>query len=374
MILHTPLAISVVAVATTATFVFIGLGHLPRPTRATAIWSGAFASAMLGAFLWIGGDPIESTPLRGIGNGLLFGAMLLVWSGVRSFRGVEPKVIVSGTLLFAMPLLLLAFAYTDFYAIAFRGFNAVIAVFAGLTIIELLKLGSTVRDEILPLLIVCALYMVFAVIAIIDGVMVAMGLTTGGESFQFIRGVNFIGANIMLVCALVTLLQLATRDSTIRTSATSDVFESVARDRLKRAKTAGDPWWSFIDIRLDDPDDIRISTSTAMFNEVSNWFIQEIYASLPPDADIQRMSPTRVVALVPRAQGSMREILSELLRRISTSQTNDELPVRLSASIGWAHAPIADYNFDVLLGITANATRVAHDAGGDRWERVQGDD
>src|SRR5690606_37569243 len=125
-----------------------------------------------------------------------------------------------------------------------------------------------------------------------------------------------------------------------------------------RAKAAADPWWSYIDVQLDDTDDIRTASSTGMFNEISDRFRTEVYAALPADADIRQMSPTRIVALVPRAQGGMREILTDVLKRISSIQMSGSLPLRLSASIGWSHAPTADYDLESLMAITANATRL----------------
>ncbi len=373
MIIHTPLVISAVAVTTIATMVFVGLGHLPKPTRATAIWSAAFTTAMAGSFIWLGGDSIASVPLRGVANGLIFGSMLLVWSGVRSYRGISSKLAISIPLMLLMSLALFAAAFTDYYGISFRVVTAVIAVFAALSIVEFLRLGSNVGDEITPFIAVGALYIVFAFISLIDAILVASGERSSVDGLSFIRGINMVGVNVMVLCTLVTVLLLATRDETIRTSASHDVFESVAGDRLHRAKTSCDPWWSFLDIRLDDPDDIRVASSTAMFNDVCERFYQEVYVALPADADIHRMSPTRVVALVPRAQGGMREILKGLLQHISAAETNEAIPVRVSASIGWAHAPTANYNFDDLLKITADAARAAQAAGGGRWERVHGD-
>lgn len=373
MIIHTPLAISAVAVSTIATMVLVGLGHLPRPTRATAIWSSAFTTAMVGTFIWLGGDAVASVQLRGVANGLIFGSMLLIWSGVRSYRNLPSKLSLSIPLILCLSLIQFASAFTDYFGIIFRVVTVIVAVFAALAIVEFLRLGSSVRDEVTPFIAVSSLYIIFAFVSVIDAALVASGEKSNVDGLSFIRGINMVGVNVMIMCTLVTVLLLATRDETVRTTAPHHIFEGVASDRLARAKMSCDPWWSFIDIRLDDPEDIRIASSTAMFNEVCDRFYEEVYAALPADADIQRMSPTRIIALVPRAQGGMREILREMLQRVASAETNHAVPVRVSASIGWAQAPYTDYNLDALMSIAADAAETAQEAGGDRWERVHGD-
>lgn len=376
MIIHTPLSITAIGITTTATMIFIGLGYLPRPSRAGALWLAAFTAAMVATYLWTASEILETLQLRGIANGLALGSMALIWSGLRSLRGVSPKYSITLAALVLLPLSLLLASYTDFHGISFRCATVVASIFAALAIIELLRLGTVVRDEVLPLVASAALFIVSAVISVVDGFMVASGATNNSDSLLFIRGVNFIGINVLVVCALTTLLLLTTQATSLRTTPTTthSMFESVARNRLSRAETSGDPWWSFVDIRLDDPDDIRVASSTAMFNEVSEHFIREVYATLPADSDLEQMSPTRVVALVPRAQGSMREILSNVLQKVADTSSHQKLPIKISASIGWAQAPNSHYDFDSLLDLAATAARTAHGLGGDRWERVHAEE
>lgn len=125
--------------------------------------------------------------------------------------------------------------------------------------------------------------------------------------------------------------------------------------------------------RIFHPDDIRAASGTAAFSAISESFADDVYATLPADADVERMSPTRFIALVPRSQGGMREILSVLLERVSTLEEHQAIPIRLSASIGCAQATSTGYDLDVLLDAASEAAVVAHAEGGDRWERVRGE-
>lgn len=373
MTIHTPLALTLVAIATAATMIFITLGHLSKPTRASALWTATFAELMVGSYVWIAADVVGSIELKAVSNGLVLGSMALMWSGLRAYRGVASRAAISVAVVVGFSLVLLLVAGGVWYAITFRCVFVATGVFAALTIVEAWRLGRTVRDEVLPLVVVASLYLVFAGVIVVDGALVATGVTAHADSLAFIRGVNLLGSNVFVVCALVTFLQLTTRDGTVRENSPDDIFSIVARERLVRAQDSEDPWWSFVDIRLDNPHDIRVASNTAMFDEIIDRFRREVYASLPADADIRPMSPAQIVALVPRAQGGMREILSETLRKVSSIDTPESFPIRLSASAGWAHAATGGYNLDTLLEMTGAAVLRARDQGGDRWERVPGD-
>lgn len=375
MIITTTLAIPVVAVTTVATMLFIGLGFLPQPSRATMQWASAFAVAMLAAYVYIAADTANSQPLRALGSGLILGALTLFWTGIRSYNGKRRSYLylsVAATITF--PTLLIAASFGPFYALMFRTAFAIAGVIGAVAIVEMLRMGKALRDDVLPLVAAMGLLVTFTVISMIDGVLVAVGVTAPSDSLLFIRSLNLIGVVVFVTCALVTALLLATRSGRAPHAALQDLFDTVARDRLARAEALEDPWWSLLDIRLDDPDDIRAASSTAAFGVISERFQHIVRTSLPADADLAMMSATRVVALVPRAQGGMREIVVGLLERLSTQNNSDPLPMRLSASIGWAQPAIVGYNLDVLAESAAGAARQAHAAGGDRWERIRAAD
>ncbi|MEJ1089326.1 hypothetical protein WDU99_13475 [Microbacterium sp. Mu-80] len=363
------LAMPVVALTTLATVMFIGLGFLPRPSRATAVWSAAFTVAMVGSYVWIGQDYLYPEQLRAVGSGLLIGSMGLIWSGLRAYRQ-QPRqyVSVAITLTFAAPLILLVAVQLGAYGVVFRVVFAAMAVIAALIVAELMRLGPQLRDEALPLMGASTLFIAFAAITIVNGVLVAGGQATVSDSLLFVRTINLIGAAVYVVCALMTVLLLTRSDDSAVQAGNG--FESTVRTRLNRAEAAADTSWSLLDIRIDDPDDIRLATTTAAFNAATHRFERDVDAVLPAEADIQRISPTRIVVLIPRARGGIRELLPDLLKRISSEHDSDPLPVRMTASVGWAQVSVTGYDYDALLRCASAAALTAHAKGGDRWERV----
>lgn len=365
------LVMPLIATTTLATILFIALGFLPHPSRAAALWSAAFSSAMVGSYMWLAYEIWGSTAFRALGAGLAIAPMALIWSGLRARRRARRQFIpLSVAYLILMPAALMMSASSPAYGVAFRVVFATTAVFAALTIVELIRLGTHKRDEAYPLLAACAAFIVFTAVTVVDGVLVARHITANPESLQFLRTINMIGIVVFVICALVTTLLLTVRSKGGH-SATRGTFEATVRNRLNRAEAANDPWWSMLDIRLDDPDGIRAASSTAAFNSTSERFAHDVDLALPADADIEQMSATRVIALVPRAQGGLREILSGLLERISTVDERQAVPIRLSASIGWAQVQTAGYGFDELLLAASDAVKTAQANGGDRWERVR---
>ncbi|MDT0156389.1 hypothetical protein Q9R19_02000 [Microbacterium sp. ARD32] len=371
----TTLAIPMIAISTLATIIFIGLGFLPRPSRATALWAAAFALAMIGSYVWLAQDYGFPSRLRALGSALMVAPMPLVWSGLRVYRGLRRSFLpLSFAVLVAVPAILLAANALGVYTIAFRVVFVAMAVFAALIIVDLLRLGPQLRDEAMPLLGVSAAYVLLAGIILINGVVQATGGITPDDSLDLIRNLNMIGVDIYVTCTLVTTLLLTTRSGDA-SSAPDRSFERTARARLARAQAAGDEWWVLLDIRLDDPDQIRLASSTAAFNAVCEKFAQDIDGVLPADADIERLSPTRFAVLLPRSQGGVRELLTELLERVTTSDAPSlTLSLRPSASIGWASVAAVGYEYDDLAAAAADAADTAFRNGGDRWERTRGDE
>lgn len=366
------LAMPLIALSTLATIIFIGLGFLPRPSRATALWSAAFAVAMVGSYVWLaqGFTPFPQQ-LRALGSALTIAPMPLIWSGLRAYRGLRRQyVALSVAVVVILPAFLLTAVALGIYPISFRIAFASLAVFAVLIFLDLMKLGPQLRDEALPLIGVSAAYVVFSAITIINAAFQAAGEIKPADSLQFIRTLNMIGVNVYITCALVTLLLLTTR-SGVNPSPHRD-FERTVRNRLNRARAAEDQWWALLDIRLDDPDEIRLATSAAAFNAVSERFGQEIDSVFPADADIERISASRFLVLVPRPQGGVRELVTELLERITAPEGTQPMQLRLSASIGWAPVAVVGYDFDLLVTSAAQAALTASAKGGDRWERIRG--
>ena len=364
------LVMPLIATSTVATIIFIALGFLPAPSRATALWAASFSSAMVGSYMWLAFEVWGVLQFRALGTGLIITPMALLWAGLRARRGASRQFIpLAIAYVIVMPLALTLLSSTPAYGIAFRVMFSVTAVFAALTAVELIRLGRQKRDESYPLLAACAVFIVFAVVIVVDGVLVARRITENPDSAEFLRTLNTIGSNAYVVCTLVTLLLLTARSS-VGYDASHSPFERTVRDRLNRAEAANDPWWSVIDIRLDDPDQIRAASSTAAFNSTVERFARDVDLALPADADIEQVSATRIIALVPRAEGGLREILKDLLARISTIDELQAVPVRLSASVGWAQVQAVGYVPEDLISAADAAVKVAQANGGDRWERV----
>jgi hypothetical protein len=360
---------SYVGLVSLACVVMFGLGFFTRPSRATATWSLGFALAMLASYATLSAELVESAQLRALGMGLFLPANAIIWVGLRheSGRGRSHWEWAAAYTI-ASPAVLLATVQTEAYSVAFRLDFAVCAVFSVLMIVELLRLYPRFREEVLPLGFAAALFPAFALFTLIDGVTRLLSGTASADDLELVRKVNSAGTAIYAVCALVTLVLIARRPRTAATETASD-FENVARRRLERAASFGDESWSLVDIRLDSPNDLRTAFGETVYESVNERFRTQVLASMPADADLD-VRDDRVVALIPRPRDSVRQLLVELLELIAQPDPQSPLPVRVSASIGWAPVASVGYDLAELLHSAATAQAAAQDKGGDRWERI----
>jgi len=370
---HIDVTIVLVAIATTCTIMMIGLGFLPFPGRAASIWSAGFALAMLSCYLLVAADQIGSEPLRGAAHGPILCAAAYTWVGLRARRGREPIMLIPTIVVFsAFTIALGLAAETPAYGPLFRLAFFMAAVTGGLTAWELLRLRKAEREMALPLLVVSFGFVGLAVVVAVDGVMrLARGAIGQTESdMRDLYDINELVALLYFVCALVTLLYLVRRGAPKPEHQQTVDFFSIARDRLSRAKKADDRWWSLIDVRLDDPTELLEASSGRAFQRISARFVSDIRDVMPPEADVHVVSPTQVLVLLPRPDTAVRGYLSRLLEQIGTLTDQSSVPIRLSASIGVAAAPLADYDLDKLCAAAADAAAHAQVSGGDRWERA----
>ncbi|SCY47475.1 GGDEF domain-containing protein, diguanylate cyclase (c-di-GMP synthetase) or its enzymatically inactive variants [Microbacterium sp. LKL04] len=370
---HIDVTIVLVAVATTCTIIMIGLGFLPHPGRAASIWSSGFALAMLSCYLLVAADQIGSHHLRGAAHGPILCAVAFVWIGLRARRGREPIMLVPTIVVFSAATVVLGLtAETLAYGTVFRVSFLLAAATAGLAAWELLRLRKAEREMSLPLIVVACGFVGLAVLVAIDG-LIRLAEGTIGETeadLQDLYDLNEVVALLYLICALVTLLYLARRGAQTNEQQQTVEFFGVARDRLARAQVAGDRWWSLIDVRLDDAGELLDASSGRAFQRITARFADDIRAVMPPEADIHAVSPTQVLVLLPRPDTAVRGLLSRLLDRIGTLTDQPAVPIRLSASIGVAAAPLADYDLDRLTAAAGEAAEHAQISGGDRWERA----
>lgn len=370
---HIDVTIVLVAVATTCTIIMIGLGFLPHPGRAASIWSSGFALAMLSCYLLVAADQIGSHHLRGAAHGPILCAVAFVWIGLRARRGREPIMLLPTIVVFSAATVVLGLtAETLAYGTVFRVSFALAAATAGFAAWELLRLRKAEREMSLPLIVVACGFVGLAVLVAIDG-LIRLAEGTIGETeadLQDLYDLNEVVALLYLICALVTLLYLARRGAQTNEQQQTVEFFGVARDRLARAQVAGDRWWSLIDVRLDDAGELLDASSGRAFQRITARFADDIRTVMPPEADIHAVSPTQVLVLLPRPDTAVRGLLSRLLDRIGTLTDQPAVPIRLSASIGVAAAPLADYDLDRLTAAAGEAAEHAQISGGDRWERA----
>lgn len=364
------IGVVLVALATVNTAVIIGLGFFRRPSRASAIWSFAFTLAMVASYGWVAADATGSTALRSGCAGVLLGATLFVWAGVRAWRGKRPFVEVAAGVTVLSCIVLPLAAGDDAFGPAFRVVFFVGAVFAALTLAELVKIGPRLRHETMPLALASSGFILFGALSTIDAFTQAAP-PAGSDGLDLIRNLNSMGSIVYGAAALITVL-LLTREGApiVRTAMTPSPFRAVAEDRLRRAEALGDKWWCLLDIRLDDPVDLREAFSATDFARVADRFARDVRSALPADADILGQDDGRMTVLLPRPEGAVRQLLSRLLDRVATPDPAQPIAVRVSASIGWAGVDVVGYDLDDLLAAARLASTQAQRSGGDRWERV----
>lgn len=109
----------------------------------------------------------------------------------------------------------------------------------------------------------------------------------------------------------------------------------------------------------------------AAFGRIVEAFHEHVRDALPVAADVERLADGRVRALLPGAEDEVRRHLRALLTRVSSIEdSGPRVPLRVSASVGWAGVLDADYDLGVLTAAAAEASALAQARGGDRWERA----
>ncbi|WP_448389354.1 hypothetical protein [Microbacterium aurum] len=365
------LGAALVALSTLTTLLYIGLGFLPRPSPAAAIWSLAFCGSMVSSYLWAAADVSDSAVLRATASGFMVAMVGVVWIGLCARRGATgwrwwPVIAFA----IGAPLLLAALAETSVFLTAVRAVFLAAGVFSALTIAELVRLGPLLRDEILPLALMSALFVLFAALGLAHEV---VRLTTGQDAGQVLsttRNLNILGSLLFLVTAVVTLLLLTRRDTPAPGTLEDSSFQTVARDRLARAQAVRDRWWSVLVVRLDDPESLRDASSTNAFEHMAEQFTASVRQALPAESDIEQRGATELVVVLPRPVGAVRQILANLLEQVAESGADGPLAVRLSASVGWAQVEVAGYDLDTLVRVAGDAAAEAEAAGGDQWNRA----
>lgn len=366
-ILSVDVTTSMVAIVTVITVLVFGLVTLARPSRATITWAAAFALGMLGTYLWVGANNAVQPMLRAAASGLLIGFEPLIWVGLRLHRGARALWWPALLAVAGAPTVLALTAGSPGFQVTFRLVFLLGGVFAGLIVYELLRSKQVPRDVAMPLLLASAGFVVIAVAG------AASALLGDGPSptaqLGLLRGVNAVGTIVTCVCAAFTIALMvrgAPRGGAPEVSGTA-----IMQCRLDRARARQDGTWSVLDVRLDDPDDLREAFAGTVFASIAGRFHEDIQATLPASADIERIDDSRAVVLVDGSAEAIQHHLRSLLARIS--EIDPEVPgvgIRVSASVGWATTASCGFDLDDLTIAAGAAAAEARAEGGDRWQRV----
>ncbi|MCR2808870.1 MULTISPECIES: hypothetical protein [unclassified Microbacterium] len=362
------IGITHVALTTLCTLLMVGLGFLARPGKATALWSTAFIAAMLTAYGTVIAAELGSEMLGLAAFGMMLSAPAFIWAGLRADRGVGSRwwtgVLVAVCSTLALGISAGQPSYPAVFCIAY----AAAAVFAALTITELLRRPEKGRGVTVPLLVMSVVYLVVAALRLAS-ITVAPGL----GDLAILREANLLGMLVYLVCAIVTLLFLAREDSIHSQTGvwfTSAGFSDIASQRLERAERAREGEWVLVEARLDDAEDLRTAAGTTTFREFARWFEERVRSSFPADADVAALADDRVVVLIARPTETVRQLIRRLLEARDAADIAQDLAVNLSASVGWATVSDFGYDLEVLQHAASTAAQRAVATGGDRAERA----
>ncbi|MBD8023768.1 nucleotidyl cyclase domain-containing protein [Microbacterium gallinarum] len=364
------LGIAQAAIATLATMLTIGIAFLAKPSRATLFWSFAFALAMVSTFGVAAGAAAEAETVRRIFLGILMGAPALLWSGFRAFWGVRALPWVGPLVGAASAALLVAAGDTIWFSPAYRVVFFATSVCAGLFFIDWVRVPAR-RDRVaLPFAIMS---LAFFAAGAANGIAGFVFPATTGDDLALLRVISSIGMLAYTACALVAVIGISTRDTAFARSSEAPAgwqrFQLTAVERLARAQQSGEPW-SVVYLQLDDAAEIRQMGGAAVLGELSRRFLDTVRSVFPAESDVGSPAAGTAVVLLPRNDAAVRDHLRTVLERISNLDVDVSLPIRPSASAGWAPVSVVGYDLDALLYMGREAATLASENGGDRWERV----
>ncbi|MGU3645899.1 hypothetical protein ACLBXX_13105 [Microbacterium sp. C23T] len=365
------LGIAQAVITTLATMLTIGIAFLVRPGLPTLYWSIAFTLAMLATYGVVAGDVAGIEQLRRASLGALMGAPAFLWAGFRAAWGLRPHVWAGAAMAAVSAFSLAIVDDLAWFTVAYRTVFFAASVFAGLFVLDWARASSRRNDRLLlPLVIVSIAFFVTGVGTLIAGLVYP---PSGGDDFELVRLISSVGMLVYVACALIAVVGTTARDSGLgRSAAVSTAwqqFERTAGDRLSRAQKTSEPW-SVVYLGLDDAADIRQTAGAAAFATLSERLEEEVRAAFPAESDVGSPSAGAVVVLVPRPDAVVRDLLRATLERVTLLDVHGALPIRPTASAGWAPVSVLGYDLDTLVYTGREAARVASGKGGDRWERV----
>lgn len=366
--------IGLTTVVTVCTALMIWLGLLGRTSRATWLWTLAMLLSLLSPYTSIiaaaSGTDFTLSPA---GSGIACGAPLLIWSGLRAAQGKRPYAWAGLLQSVVSVMLLTAASAFEAEATVFRWLFLASAVGAALGAVEAIRGAFTGSRFGIPLVAASAILLLLGT----AGVVGSLSGTSGQTNVLFLRGV-IISVTVYIICVTVSVLFLANR----RRGA-SDVLEAldaflpaalmheVVREKLVRARQRREQNWSFIDMRIDDAEDLRGATGEAAFAATVRQFEAIIAETLPAEADLGRVTPGHVLIFASQPPAAVREFVRTVINEISAPRADAPLAMRLSASAGIVTVDTGSDTYETLVTAADAAAGRAQREGGDRWRRME---
>jgi hypothetical protein len=364
------LGIAQTSIVTVALMLAIGIAFLSKPGTATLYWVCAFALGMVATFGVMAGGLNDAETIRRLSLGALMGAPGLLWSGFRAHWGVRPHVWAGPVVGVLAAITLVAVGDSGWYATAYRTVFLVAAGFAVLFVIDWLRFADRHDWFVLPLAIVS---LGFAAIAIGTAVAVVPPPPAGGDTLGGVRVIASVSMLFYVAAAVVAVVGVSTRDRWWRRAGAANEewerFHAAAVEKLADAQRAGAPV-SMVHLRLDDLTELRQAAGSTALSRASDRLENVARSIFPPQALVCSPRPGTVFVLVARTDTIVRELLRECLDQVAHIETPGRLPVRPSASIGWASTATVGYDASSLAYLSREAAAYADHHGGDRWERV----
>ncbi len=353
--------------ATLTSILMLGLGFLYRPSPATLLGSLMFLILMFASYGVLIAEANRMPVLGELSEGLMMSAPAFVWSGLRAARGVRTYA-WTGPLVatLAAAALMVSVGHPP-HSLVYSVAYFLAAIWAGLTVIELIRRHEHDMGRLLPLLVVSGILPIIGTASIVAAV---VGILSGNDQ-HVLPDLKSIGVVAYLTCALITLLAIARNPGETRSrSGTGEAFWETARDRLARAEAAGEATWCVVALSLDDTDALRAAGGDDAFRRIVDRLGADVRASFPAEADIFGDGSGGFLVLVSRPDSALRDHVRDLLDRVSTVRADQPLAVEFSASVGSACAPTHGYDLDTLVGIAQAAMHKARAEGGHQWARA----
>lgn len=370
--------IAQVAIATAATMLAIGVAFLMAPSRSTLWWSLTFTLVMVASYGMVAGSADGFEPVRGISVGLMMGAPALLWSGFRALRGARNLAWI-GPVVSVLSMGALALSSgTDWYASLSRFVFLAASVFGLLLFVEWRRMPRRQDPLQWPLAIVSLAFPVVGVLGVAGAIGVVNRLwlpITDGVDPAVVRLVGSIGIVVYVVCAIVAVLDISTRERIRRSRSANGSeagwqhFERAAAEQLARAQRAGQAS-SVVWLELDDVTEIRQTVGSTALSQLTERFQAAVRDVFPAEAEVGAPNADRAVVVVPRPDAAIRELIRTVLLEISQLDLDGRIAVQPSASAGWAPTSTSGYDLGSLLYFSREAAALARENGGDRWERV----